>query len=299
MTNTTQTHMYSPTQLIDALVLLNEGDDKTPFAGGSDLMVERHFGKEIAGRHFINLNNVTELKTIVIEPTGVRIASGVTFAQLRASEIIKDRFPVLWLAAGEVGTIAIQNRATIGGNIANASPAGDSLPALLVYDAEITLQSVNGSRNIYYPDFHVGYKRSARLPNELITKIFLPYWHGSDYYFRKVGTRRAQAISKVAVSMLLSLDKGVISDIRLALASVAPFPVRCTNLERAMRGSSLNDELIAGCVRDLTEDLKPLDDIRSTAQYRRSVVGRLVGDYLTSCLKMTYSDRLSNGNVLG
>ena len=188
---------------------------------------------------------------------------------------------MLCQAASETGGLAIQNRGTIGGNIVNASPAADSPPALLAYDAEIELVSTDGSRWLPYHGFHTGYKQMLIGPNELLTRIRMPRnTRGAVHYYRKVGTRKAQAISKVCLAATAKLDEDQISNIRIALGSVAPIVVRCVQTEDSLRGRKLDAETIKSASATLSQEISPIDDIRSTTDYRLQVAQNLLTDFL-------------------
>jgi CO/xanthine dehydrogenase FAD-binding subunit len=189
---------------------------------------------------------------------------------------------MLALAAREVGALAIQNRGTWAGNIANASPAADGVPALMAYDAEVELASKNGKRVVPLSGFYHGYKQMERRPNELITAIHLPLPRpGWREYFRKVGTRRFQAISKTLLAgrILFGPDHRI-EDIRMVFASVAPFTLRAVQTENLLRGRNLVPELIDEAARAIQDEIRPIDDIRSTETYRRRVTSNLMGEFL-------------------
>src|SRR6185503_3595045 len=158
---------------------------------------------------------------------------------VQAHDILHDEFPMLCQAASETGGLAIQNRGTIGGNIVNASPAADSPPALLAYNAELELLSVRASRWVPYQSFHTGYKEMIMQPDELLARVRLPrLWPDLHHYYRKVGTRKAQAISKVCFAATARVNEGVIDLVRIALGSIAPVPLRCPRTEQAIRGET-------------------------------------------------------------
>jgi CO/xanthine dehydrogenase FAD-binding subunit len=189
---------------------------------------------------------------------------------------------MLCQAASETGGLAIQNRGTLGGNIVNASPAADSPPALLAYDAEIELTSTEGSRWIAYHGFHTGYKEMQMKPNELLTRIRLPRQTSKClHYYRKVGTRKAQAISKVCLAAVGHKADEIISDVRIVFGSVAPIVIRCIATENALRGKSLDEATLRLGRESLTKEIAPIDDIRSTAAYRLRVATNLLIDFLT------------------
>ena len=196
---------------------------------------------------------------------------------------LRAAFPALAQAAGQIGGWQIQNRATLGGNLANASPAGDSLPVLLALDATVVLASVRGLREIPYDGFHAGYRKTALQPGEIVARIRLPLPPaGTVQAFRKVGTREAQAISKVVVAMAGRIEDGRIAEIRLAAGSVAPTPIRLRAAEDAVRGQAPGSDAahiadiadIAG--REAAGAVTPIDDVRSTAEYRRFALERVV-----------------------
>ena len=253
-----------------------------PFAGGTDLMVLFEAGK-LAHKRFISIWNLHELRGISESPEAVTIGAASTYADIRRHPAIAREFPLLQRAAAETGSIATQNRGTLGGNIANASPAADSPPALVVYDAELELISASGMRRIPYANFHRGYKRMDLRPDELIRTIRLPRRPGEwKQRYHKVGTRRAQAISKVCFAAAIDLDGRTVRDVRIALGSVAPIPFRAAATENLLRGQALNRDLIRAAGEMLAGEIAPIDDFRSTSQYRRRVAKNLVIDFLDS-----------------
>jgi OHCU decarboxylase len=194
---------------------------------------------------------------------------------------VQRHFPLLAQAASWTGGIANQNRATIAGNVANASPAADSPPALLAYDADLELVSVRGTRRIAYRDFHLGYKRTALEPGELILSIVLKkHFDGYFIYGRKTGARNAQAISKVCIAGVGRLREGTVEDVRIGLGAVAPVPLRLSGVEAVVRGRPITDENIMEARGVLDEAIAPIDDIRSVAAYRRFVAGNLLEEFL-------------------
>jgi CO/xanthine dehydrogenase FAD-binding subunit len=264
--------LRAPFRLQQTLDLLEDGWQ--PMAGGTDIMVLLEAGKLDVHR-FAGLWNMDELRGIRREGDLLSIGAMVTYTQLRESALVRSHFPLLAQSAACTGSIATQNRGTLGGNIGNASPAGDSLPVLLAYDAELELVSPRGVRRIPYSQFHEGYKRTALERGELIARVLLSSnQQGWIQHFRKVGTRAAQAISKVTIATAVRLSQGRIEDIRLAYASVAPIPLRCYQTEQVLRGASL------AALPDLPDETSPIDDIRSTASYRRRVARNLLLRFL-------------------
>jgi OHCU decarboxylase len=275
--------LIAPANLPAVLSLLAEQPGVwLPIAGGSDVMVQYSAGK-LAARNLVSLWNLPELRRIDVTDDEVSIGAGCTYTDLRAHDVVEREFPLLARAAGWTGGIANQNRGTLGGNIVNASPAADSLPALLVYEAGLILISVRGERRVPYADFHTGYKKTLLAPDELIRAICLPRrFSGYIQYSRKVGARNAQAISKVCVAALGRLAGGVVDEVRIAAGSVAPVPVRLRKTEEAIQKKPLDAALLQTARQIAASEVQPIDDIRSTAAYRGAVLGNLVVEFLQS-----------------
>ena len=273
--------LFSPGNLQAVLSLLaSEPAQWMPIAGGTDVMVLYSAGK-LPNRKLVNIWNIPELRRIEVLPDSIRIGAACTYRALRGHDIVSREFPLLAAAASWTGGIANQNRGTLGGNIANASPAADSLPALLVYDAELTLISVRGERRVAYRNFHTCYKQTAMAPEELILNISLPRrFAGYFSHARKVGARNAQAISKVCLAALGQIANGAIRDVGLALGSVAPIPLRLNATEQMLAGKKFEPALIAAARKAVAQEIRPIDDIRSTARYKAAVAGNLVAEFL-------------------
>jgi len=251
-----------------------------PIAGGTDVMVQYAAGK-LPARKLVSIWNLPELRRIEVLPNQIRVGAGCTYTDLREHQVVAREFALLASAAAWTGGIANQNRGTLGGNIVNASPAADSLPALLVYGAELILVSVRGERRLPYGHFHTGYKTTKLASDELIRAICLPRQFGRHLsYTRKVGARNAQAISKVCVAALGRVAGGVVEDVRIALGSVAPVPLRLAETERLVKGKQIEPSLLALAKETAAEEISPIDDIRSTARYRAVVAGNLVEEFL-------------------
>jgi CO/xanthine dehydrogenase FAD-binding subunit len=251
-----------------------------PIAGGTDLMVLYAAGK-LPARKLVSIWNLSELRRIEVSPAEICIGAGCTYTDLRENDVVGREFSLLASAASWTGGIANQNRGTLGGNIVNASPAADSLPALLVYEAELILVSVRGERRLPYVGFHTGYKKTKLAPDELVRAICVPR-RFSEYlaYTRKVGARNAQAISKVCLAGLGRVRSGVVEDVRIALGSVAPVPLRLVETERVVTGKPITPSLLALAKKTAAAEIKPIDDIRSTSRYRVAVTGNLVAEFL-------------------
>ncbi|HEX3252369.1 MAG TPA: xanthine dehydrogenase family protein subunit M [Pyrinomonadaceae bacterium] len=273
--------LNTPASLADALTLLtNEPGVWKPFAGGTDLMVLLEAGK-LPHHNYINIWGLHELRGIDASETHVTLGALTTYTEVQSHPILRSEFPMLCQAASETGGLAIQNRGTLGGNIINASPAADSPPALLAYDAEIELVSNASARWVPYHGFHTGYKQMQLGADELLARIRLPRIPaGATHYYRKVGTRKAQAISKVCLAATGRINNGQIDDIRIALGSVAPIVVRCVQTENALRGRKPDAETIALACDTLAREISPIDDIRSTANYRLRVTKNLLTDFV-------------------
>lgn len=268
-----------PRSLEEAVRYLEGDPGLVPAAGCTDLMIR---GVEALHQmdRVIDLLTIPELRGIREVEGGFEIGATTPFSEIRTSAAIRAAFPALADAAGQIGGWQIQNRATLGGNLANASPAGDSLPVLLALDATVVLASARGLREVPYDGFHSGYRKTALQPGEIVARIRLPLPPpGTVQAFRKVGTREAQAISKVVVAMAGRVEDGRIADLRLAAGSVAPTPIRLRAAEDAVRGQAAGPAIgniadIAG--REAAGAVTPIDDVRSTAEYRRFVLGRVV-----------------------
>jgi CO/xanthine dehydrogenase FAD-binding subunit len=259
-----------------------------PIAGGTDVMVQYAAGK-LPARKLVSIWNLPELRRVDVLPNEVLLGAGCTYTDLRDHGTVRREFPLLASAASWTGGIANQNRGTLGGNIVNASPAADSLPALLAYDAELIVASVRGERRLPYRDFHTSYKKTKLAADELIRAICLPRQFAEYYsYTRKVGARNAQAISKVCMAALGRVAGGVIEDIRIALGSVAPVPLRLAKTERLVKGKPLEPSLLALAKKAALAEISPIDDVRSTARYRAGAAGNLVEEFL---LKLGASER--------
>jgi CO/xanthine dehydrogenase FAD-binding subunit len=255
-----------------------------PFAGGTDLMVLLESGK-LLHKNYLNIWKLAELRGITATTDHITLGALTTYTEVQSNAILRDEFPMLCQAASETGGLAIQNRGTLGGNIANASPAADSPPALLAYNAELELLSVRGARWVPYQSFHTGYKQTIMQPDELLARIRLPrLWPDLIHYYRKVGTRKAQAISKVCLAATARMNEGALDVIRIALGSVAPVPLRCLKTEDALRGELLNENTIEKAKAELAQEIVPISDIRSTRNYRLKVSVNVLEDFLRQLL---------------
>lgn len=268
----------SPASLDEAYALLASGDGAAwrPLAGGTDLLVQITGELGPPPERVLDLWRLDELRGIERDGDALLLGALTTYTELRASRLIAEELPALAEAAATIGAAQIQNRGTIGGNVANASPAGDTLPLLLATDATIVLGGPRGERSVAAADFFPAYRRTARADDELVLRVRVPLAEGRRVRFRKVGTRRAQAISKVVMALAWRTDGEAWSDVRLALGSVAATPVRAAATEAALEGAPPSEEVADRASAALTGEIHPIDDVRSTADYRRSVSGRVL-----------------------
>ena len=244
--------------------MLRDEEGVVPLAGATDLYVALNFGT-LESLRFVNLWGLGPLRRIAMRGDILSIGALATYTALIRSRQVRHRVPMLAQAAREVGGVQIQNRGTLGGNIANASPAGDTLPVLAAAEAVIVLRSASEERRVPFAGFYTGYRESLRRPDELITAVEIGPIQGTQW-FRKVGTRAAQSISKVVMAAVRGPAP------RIAIGSVAPTVIRLSRTERALAGGAGIDEA-AGIAES---EIRPIDDLRSTAGYRRRVVHNLV-----------------------
>lgn len=279
-----------PADLGEALEMLHDSlatERAVPLAGGTDLFVYLNAGQP-SGRRFLDLSRVRELRGIREGDDGLRIGGGATFTEIREHAAVRRHFPMLAAAAAEVGALQIQNRATLAGNVANASPAGDSLPVLLACDAVVRVRSVRGPRLIRFETLYRGYRDLALEPDELIVDLVLLYPpRRTATMFRKVGTRRAQSISKVVFAGALHVGAdGAADHVRLAYGSVAPTTVRAYEAEQVLLGRRPSAAAADAALEALGHDIAPIDDIRSDREYRMAIAGNV----LTQFLRRAHSD---------
>ena len=259
-----------PRSLKAALSMLAGDPALTPIAGCTDVYVSFQFGT-MKQQRFIDLWHLDELRGISVKGDTLRIGALTTFTDLIASKVVNKRLPMLVAASREVGGAQIQNRGTLGGNIANASPAGDTLPVLAAADAQVVLRSDRGQRTVPFESFYTGYRASVRQPSELITAIEFPAIRGKQWW-RKVGTRRAQAISKIMIAAVRGA-KG--AEVRIAFGSVGPTVILARKTAAILQnGGSLADAQAA-----LLTEITPIDDIRSTRDYRAQVAANLLAEF--------------------
>lgn len=278
-------HYLAPTSLPQALAALADDGGATVLAGGTDLMPQGKAGKVKAARTLLNIRRVAGLDRIEAIGGQLHLGALVSVAALLSDPLVRQHAPLLTVAADHFASDQIRNAATLGGNVCNASPAADTLPALLVHDAQVTLRSSTASRTVPLQEFVVGRRTTTRAPDEMLTAISLstPGERSGDVYL-KVGRRSAMEVAIVGLAMRLTFDEsGTVSDARVALASVAPCPLRSADAEAALVGSRLEPEAIDAATGAVLWDVNPVDDLRGTADYRRRVIPGLLGRAAEMC----------------
>ena len=267
----------SPRMLADAYAALGDAATR-PIAGGTDLMVALTGELGEPPDRILDLWHLDELRGIAVDGNAVSLGALTTYTEIRRSAVCREHLPALVEAAATIGAAQIQNRGTLGGNIANASPAGDTLPVLLALDASIVCGSSRGERAVAADSFWIAYRKTALAADELVVRVRVPLAAGRETRFRKVGTRRAQSISKVVMALSYR-DAGPAApwtDVRLALGSVAATPIRARRTESVLEGRPPTPETADRAAETLAGELDPIDDVRSTAEYRRLVSARVL-----------------------
>jgi CO/xanthine dehydrogenase FAD-binding subunit len=259
--------LVEPRSLAHALALLRDAQPIVPLAGCTDVYVALNAGAA-PGARYLNLLPLDSLRGIGRKDGIVSIGALTTFGEIARSALLARHLPSLVAAAREIGAVQIQNRGTIGGNVANGSPAGDSLPVLAATEAVVVLRSAAGTRRVRFTSFYEGYRRTLMRPDELIAAIEIPRVEGRQW-FRKVGARAAQTISKVVIAAVRAERP------RVAFGSLAPTVIRVPRAEEVLASGGTIDEAVAA----LDAEISPIDDLRSTAAYRRRVAGNLLRQF--------------------
>ena len=269
--------IVTPRSLLEAYAVLGDAPHR-PIAGGTDVMVQLTGELGEPPARMVDLWRLDELRGIRAVDGAIELGALTTYTEIRGSALCREHLPALVDAAATIGAAQIQNRGTLGGNAMNASPAGDTLPVLLATDAVLVAGSARGERQIPVTEFWVAYRRTALEPDELLLRIRIPLVPDRDIRFRKIGTRRAQAISKVVLCLAWRATQpgGPWSDVRLALGSVADRPIRARATERILDGARPEPATADEAARTLAGELQPIDDVRSTADYRRTVAARVL-----------------------
>lgn len=273
---------YSPSTFKEALKILNE-KDVIIYAGGTDLMVRY---KNISSllpkfdKDLLYIENLKELKEINESSSEIRIGAACKLSYLLQSDCIPQ---ILKQAIKNIASPAIRNMGTIGGNICNASPAGDTLPVLYALDAKVKITSINNSKETEMKDFILGPKKTILENNEILESIIIPKKNFNKIYYQKVGARKASAISKVSFVALAQIEKEEIKNLRIAIGSVGPSVVRVKEGEDELIGKNIKDinDSINNVQDIYSKKITPIDDQRSTANYRKNVALRLIKYFLT------------------
>jgi len=269
----------------EAIRLLSRSEKAIALAGGTDVMVAWNAGG-LAGATFVDLSGLRRLRGVRAGREALAVGALATHADLARHALVRRRFPLLAEACATVGGVQIQNRGTLGGNIANASPAGDTFPPLAVYEAVVVVAGPQGRREIPFGEVFAGVKKTVLARGELIEAVRLPYpRRPTRQMFRKVGTRAAQAISKTVAAGLLWVGRdGRIQELRFALGSVAPTVRRLRRVEAFVAGKKPGRDVVHEAARLVAEEIAPIDDVRSTAEYRLAVSRNLLAGFLSGAL---------------
>ena len=280
MPNAVEPPSESPTRLDAAYALLADGAGPAwrPVAGGTDLMVQVTGEIGEPPERVLDIWGIDELRGITVETDALVLGALTTYTEIRQSPLVAEFLPALVEAAATIGAAQIQNRGTIGGNAINASPAGDTLPVLLACGAEMVLGSAEGERTVDADDFWPAYRTTARRDDELLIRVRIPLGRDRQVRFQKIGTRRAQAISKVVIALAWRAvtDGDPWTDVRVALGSVAATTVRAPVTEATLEGARPTRETADAAAAALVAEIAPIDDVRSTADYRQTVAGRVL-----------------------
>ncbi len=275
---------YRPKTLKEALILVSELNDFKILAGGTDLIIDMRI-KRYVPRNIIDISSINELKYIVDEGDRVRIGALTTLQELLESRIIKDKLLLLAEAIESMASWQIRNLATIGGNLCNASPAADTAPPLLVYEAKVKVRSLKGEREIPISKFFLGPRKTALEKNEILTEIVVPYVKNVGTAFMKLGRRKAFTLSVVSVATLVSVNGDSFAEARIALGAVAPTPIRAYTVESYLKGKKVGLDVISEGAKLVLKDISPISDVRASAEYRKDMSVVLTRDALVKSLE--------------
>jgi len=277
--------VQSPTTLNDPFDILSERRGPIELiAGGTDLMVLMN-AHQLEAPEFLDIWKVDELRGVTEEENALRIGALTTYTQLIRSKAVQRFVPSLVSSSRTIGAVQIQNRGTLGGNIVNASPAGDTLPVLAAYDAELEVGSARGIRTVRFNEFYTGYRATVLEPDELLISVRIPKLREDERdFFCKVGTRRAQAISKTVLATRVRMTGKVLEKISIGVGSVAPTVVRVTQAERLLNGSTVSPKVIEEARQMIALEISPITDLRSTEHYRRTVTSNVLARLLNELI---------------
>jgi xanthine dehydrogenase FAD-binding subunit len=265
---------FAPQKIEEALEILSKyGKEIKIIAGATDLLVQ-YYDRLYEINYWLDLKNIKELKEIKIHQNQMKIGAMVTHSQLEKSEDIKKYFPVLSQAAYDIGSPQIRNRGTVGGNIVNASPAGDLLAPLMAYDAQFRLLSIQGEKIVSAEEFFIGPKKTILEPTQLLTQIIIPLPSERTYgSWNKIGKRKALIIATITLALVVEMDEDnrTVKVVRTCLGSVAPTPIEIKEVKKKMVGNKFNQLDFAELGQIVEDQISPIDDIRGTREYRKDV----------------------------
>lgn len=267
----------APASLEQAVECLQQLGEVTILAGGTDLMPQSQAGRLKIKRTLMNIRRIPELKGIALDGDAIRIGALATITEIMENDLVRMHLPVLAEACDHFASNQIRNAGTLGGNICNASPAGDTLVPLIVLDAEVELASKPDGqvykRTMPLAEYFVGPGKTRRAPAELLTGVRIPLPKAGHFArFFKFGTRPALDISAISIGIAGILENGVMSNVRVAFGAVAPTPVRALHTEEALEGRRLDDATIESAAGVARDEVTPIDDIRATAWYRKELI---------------------------
>ena len=275
---------YKPQTLDEVLKLLNELDEAKVIAGGTDLLIDMRIGR-YRPKSIIDINDLSELKYIIDDGNRIRIGALTRLQELIYSEIIKEKLPILYEAVYHMASWQIRNMATIGGNLCNASPAADTAPPLMVLEAKLRVINIEGERTIDIREFFLGPRKTLLKGNELLKEIIVPVHKDYGYSYMKLGRRNSFTLSIVSVASLVKVENNIFSDVRIALNSIAPTPIRAVSVEKYLVGRKVTIDSIKAASKLVIKDISPITDIRATAEYRKDMAIILTYDSLKVALK--------------
>lgn len=274
---------YRVNSLDEALELVSKLEDFKVLAGGTDLVIDLKV-RRYTVKNVVDISRIKELSYIADDGDKVRIGALTKLQAIADSPVINEKVPVLAEAVREMASWQVRNMATIGGNLCNASPAADTAPPLMVLNATLKLVSRDGEREVPITEFFLGPRKTVLKHNELLKEIVIPYEPGCGTSFIKLGRRNSFTLSVVAVATLVKVEGSKFEDVRIALNSVAPTPVRARKAEEFLKGKEVNLENIKEAAKLVLHDISPISDVRASAEYRKEMSVTLTKDSLIRSL---------------
>jgi carbon-monoxide dehydrogenase medium subunit len=271
----------------EAVSLLSEHGEKAKFvSGASDLLMQLKQGEAVP-ECLIRLGEIRDLDFIKYDETGgLRVGALTTMGEIANSPLVRGKFSILAQAAGMLGTPAIRNQATLGGNLCNAAPSADTAPPLLVLGAKAKIVGKEGEKTVSLGDFFVGPGQTILGQDHLLTEIQVPniLAHSGGAYVKQK-RRQGADLAVVGVAALVVMEGKVVKDVRIALGAVAPTPIRAKKAEEILRGKKLDQELLEKCGQTAAGEASPIDDIRGSADYRRELLAVLTKRAITQAIE--------------